>query len=165
MTRKISQKQMQKALRRCRFPKHDGWAVSTPTTSSIVVTNAGEAAGPITIEFIHDGNATSRRDQMCTALGRLLLTMRDGLPTSSWGIAAPNTDQWLETLEQIPLRVLATFRLTLMLVSEQTVIEYPNEYEYDERALLDGEDLSDLVLPPNADDELDAFLDDLLKDR
>lgn len=160
MTRKINQKQMQKALRKCRFPKHDGWTFSTPTTSSMVATNAGESAGPITIELIHDANPGSREDQMCTALGRLLLTMRDQSPTSSWGIAAPHTEQWRETLEQIPLRVLATFRLNLMLVSHHTVIEYPNEYEYTERALLDDEDLSDLVLPPNADVEIAAFLND-----
>jgi hypothetical protein len=64
-----------------------------------------------------------------------------------WAIAAPHTDAWLATLERVPLRVLATFRLTLMLVGENSVTDYPNTYEYDERALLD--------------DDLDAFLNGL----
>jgi hypothetical protein len=85
--------------------------------------------------------------------------MRDHSPTMRWGIAAPHSDQWLETLEKIPLRVLATVRLTLMLVGENSVTDYPNTYEYDERALLDDEDLSDLVLGEGADDEIDAMLD------
>lgn len=156
MTRTLTQKQMQKALRKCRFPKHDGWTMTTPTASAIAVTNGSES---FNIEMIHDQHPASRVDQLCTALGRLLLTMRDHEPTKTWAVAAPHTDAWLETFEQIPLRVLATFRLTLMLVDDDRVIEYPNEYEYDERILLDDEDLSDLVLPEGADRELDALLD------
>ncbi|QJR36534.1 hypothetical protein [Gemmatimonas groenlandica] len=133
--------------------------MTTPTASAIAVTNGSES---FNIEMIHDQQPASRVDQICTALGRLLLTMRDHEPTMTWAIAAPHTEKWLETLERIPLRVLATFRLTLLLVDHDRVIEYPNPYEYDERALLDGEDLSDLVLGPNADDELDAFLDEML---
>ena len=41
------------------------------------------------------------------------------------------------------------------------MIDYPTTYEYDERALLDDEDLSDLVLPEGAEDEIDAMLDGL----
>jgi hypothetical protein len=48
-----------------------------------------------------------------------------------------------------------------MLVGEYSVTDYPNTYEYDERALLDDEDLSDLVLGEGADDDLDAFLNGL----
>ncbi len=161
MTQKISPKQIQKALQKHRFPKQDGWTVHIRTDSAITATNARESAGPIVIELLHDANPTSRDDQLCRALGLLLLTMRDHTPTMSWAIAAPHTDQWLETLERVPLRVLATFRLTLMLVGEDCVIDYPNTYEYDERALLDDEDLSDLVLPEGAEDEIDAMLDGL----
>ena len=57
-----------------------------------------------------------------------------------------------------PLRVLATFRLTLMLVGEDSVTDYPNAYEYDERALLDDEDLSDMVLGEDAEREIDDLL-------
>lgn len=161
MTRKRNPKQIQKALRKCRFPKHDGWTMTTPTASAIAVTNGSES---FNIEMIHDQQSVSRVDQLCTALGRLLLTMRDNEPTKTWAVAAPHTDAWLETFEQIPLRVLATFRLTLMLVDDDRVIEYPNEYEFDERVLLDDEDLSDLVLPEGADLEFDAFLEGFFDD-
>lgn len=161
MTRKRNPKQIRKALRKCRFPKHDGWTMTTPTASAIAVTNGSES---FNIEMIHDQSPVSRVDQLCTALGRLLLTMRDHEPTKTWAVAVPHTDAWLETFEQIPLRVLATFRLTLMLVDHDRVIEYPNEYEYDERVLLDDEDLSDLVLPEGADLEFDAFLEGFFDD-
>ena len=75
-----------------------------------------------------------------------------------WVIAAPHTDEWLETLERVPLRVLATFRLTLMLVGEDSVTDYPNAYEYDERVLLDDEDLTDMVLGEDAEREIDDLL-------
>ena len=158
MTRNLTPQQLQKTLSEHRFPTHDGWTMTTPTASAIVATK-GNAC--FNIEMLHDDSPASRDDQLCTALGRLLLTMRDHSPTMSWGIAAPHSDQWLETLEKIPLRVLATVRLTLMLVGENSVTDYPNTYEYDERALLDDEDLSDLVLGEGADDDLDAFLNGL----
>ena len=161
MKEQLTRKQMRKALRKCRFPKHDGWTINAPTTTAIVVTNASESAGPVIIELLHDEFRASRDDQLCRALGLLLLTMRDHTPTMSWAIAAPHTDQWRETLERVPLRVLATFRLSLLLVGEDSVTDYPNTYEYDERALLDDEDLSDLVLPEGAEDEIDAMLDGL----
>jgi hypothetical protein len=156
MTRKLTPQQLQHALREHRFPEHDGWTMATPTASALVATKGNEC---FNIELLHDANPASRDDQLCTALGRLLLTMRDHSPTMRWGIAAPHSDQWLETLEKIPLRVLATVRLTLMLVGENSVTDYPNTYEYDERALLDDEDLSDLVLGEGADDDIDAMLD------
>ena len=158
MTRNLTPQQLQKTLSEHRFPTHDGWTMTTPTASAIVATK-GNAC--FNIEMLHDDSPASRDDQLCTALGRLLLTMRDHSPTMSWGIAAPHSEQWLETLEKIPLRVLATVRLTLMLVGENSVTDYPNTYEYDERALLDDEDLSDLVLGEGADDDLDAFLNGL----
>ena len=168
MTEQLTRKQMRKALQKCRFPKHGGWRVRRATTSSLVAINARESLGPVTIAMIGvTAKVPPRADQatreatLCTALGQLLLTMREQSPTMSWAIAAPNTEAWLETLERIPLRVLATFRLTLMLVDEHQVIEYPSPYEYDERGLLDGEDLSDLVLPEGAEDEIDAMLGDL----
>jgi hypothetical protein len=158
MTRNLTPQQLQHALREHRFPTHDGWTMTTPTASAIVATNGSES---FNIELIHDANPASHDDQLCTALGRLLLTMRDHSPTMTWAIAAPHTDAWLATLERVPLRVLATVRLTLMLVGENSVTDYPNTYEYDERALLDDEDLSDLVLGEGADDDLDAFLNGL----
>ena len=158
MTRKISPTQMQQALQKHRFTELDGWTINTPTPTAIVVTNASESEGPVIIELLHDANPASRDDQLCTALGRLLLTMRDHSPTMTWAIAAPHTDAWLATLERVPLRVLATFRLTLMLVGEDSVTDYPNTYEYDERALLDDEDLSDLVLGEDAEREIDDLL-------
>lgn len=158
MTRKINPKQIQKALQTCRFPEQSGWTINAPTTTSLVVTNANESEGPVVIELLHDANPASRDDQLSTALGRLLLTMGDHSPTMSWAIAAPHTDAWLETLERVPLRVLATFRLTLMLVGEDSVTDYPNTYEYDERVLLDDEDLSDMVLGEDAEREIDDML-------
>lgn len=38
------------------------------------------------------------------------------------------------------------------------IIGYPSPNRCDERVLLDGEDLSDLVLPKGAEDEIDAML-------
>ena len=84
MTRKLNPKQIQKALRKCRFPTLAGWTINAPTTIAIVVTNARESAGPIVIELLHDANPASRDDQLCRALGLLLLTMRDHTPTMSW---------------------------------------------------------------------------------
>lgn len=162
MTKRLTPKQLQKALHKHRFATHEGWTMTTPTASAIAVTNGSES---FNIEMIHDQQPASRVDQLCTALGRLLLTMRDHAPTMTWAVAAPHTDAWVETFERIPLRVLATFRLALMLVSEDSVTDYPNAYEYSERALLDDEDLSDLVLPPNFDDELDALLDGDMNNR
>jgi len=158
MTRKLSPKRIQKALQTCRFPEQSGWTIDAPTTTSLVVTNANESERPVVIELLHDANPASRDDQLCTALGLLLLTMGDHSPTTSWAIAAPHTDAWLETLERVPLRVLATFPLSLMLVGENSVTDYPNTYEYDERVLLDDEDLSDLVLPEGFDAEIDDML-------
>ena len=158
MTRNLTPQQLQKTLSEHRFPTHDGWTMTTPTASAIVATK-GNAC--FNIEMLHDDSPASRDDQLCTALGRLLLSMRDHSPTMTWAIAAPHTDAWLATLERVPLRVLATVRLTLMLVGENSVTDYPNTYEYDERALLDDEDLSDLVLGEGADDDLDAFLNGL----
>lgn len=158
MTETLSPTQLQNALRAHRFPERDGWTINAPTTSSLVATNAKASAGPAIIELMHDGTPSSRDDQLCTALGRLLLTMREPSPTMRWAIAAPHTDEWLATLERVPLRVLATFWLTLMLVGEDRVTDYPNAYEYDERVLLDDEDLSDMVLGEGADDEIDAML-------
>ena len=43
-------------------------------------------------------------------------------------------------------------------VYNNEVIEYPSPYRYDERVLLNGEDLSDLVPPEVAEDEIDAML-------
>ena len=54
--------------------------------------------------------------------------------------------------------VLATCRLTLTPVDKNQIIEYPSPYRCDERVLPDGEDLSDLVLPKGAEDEIDAML-------
>ena len=155
MTRNLTPQQLQKTLSAHRFREHDGWTMTTPTASAIVATNGSES---FNIELLHDANPASRDDQLCTALGRLLLTMRDHSPTMRWAIAAPHTDAWLATLERVPLRALATFRLTLLLVGENSVTDYPNAYEYDERALLDDEDLSDLVLPEGFDAEIDDML-------
>jgi len=155
MTESLTTQQLQHALREHRFREHDGWTMTTPTASALVATNGSEY---FNIELLHDANPASRDDQLCTALGRLLLTMGDHSPTMSWAIAAPHTDAWLETLERVPLRVLATFPLTLMLVGEDSVTDYPNAYEYDERVLLDDEDLSDMVLGEDAEREIDDML-------
>ncbi len=158
-----SLKQMQRTLRNARFSERNGWTVSSPAPNRMRAMNTAEADRPIVIELIgdHDAKRAERETLLCTALGRLLLTMSDESPPTSLGIAVPETDAWLATLELIPLRVFATMPLTMMLVSDDKVIEYPSEYDFNDRALLDDENLSDLVLPPGAEQELDAFLDTL----
>ena len=54
--------------------------------------------------------------------------------------------------------VLATCRLTLTPVDKNQIIEYPSPYRCDERVLLNGEDLSDLVPTEVAENEIDAML-------
>ena len=145
--------------------KHEGWRVRRATTSSLVAIDAREPLGPVTIAMIgvtakvpNRADRVTRETTRRNALGRLLLATYSVTPTMSSVIVALNTEARPETLQRIALPVLATCRLTLRPVDANQVMEYPGPYRYDERYVLDGEDLSDLVLPKGAEDEIDAML-------
>lgn len=86
--------------------------------------DAREPLGRVTIAMIgvtakvpNRVDHVTRETTVRNALGRLLLTIYSVTPTMSSVIVALNTAAWLETLQRILWRVLATCRLTLMPVA------------------------------------------------
>lgn len=69
-----------------------------------------------------EGDASRQREQaMYSALGQIVLSMRNPSPQISYGIAVPDSGQWVNQLKKIPLHVREKLSLNLFLVSKTGV--------------------------------------------
>jgi hypothetical protein len=66
-----------------------------------------------------EGDSGRQKEQsMYSALGQVVLSMRDPSPEISYALAAPDADKWAEQLREAPSRIRELLRLKLWLVSE-----------------------------------------------
>jgi hypothetical protein len=69
-----------------------------------------------------EGDSSRQREQaMYSALGQIVLSMRDPSPNVGYGLAVPDSHPWERQLKKIPPRVRDILRLELFLVSETGV--------------------------------------------
>ncbi len=69
-----------------------------------------------------EGDASRQREQaMYSALGQIILSMKDSSPQIKYGIAVPDSSQWENQLKKIPRHVREILKLNLFLVSKTGV--------------------------------------------
>jgi hypothetical protein len=86
--------------------------------ADLVATNG--SVGTFVIEI--EGDAARQKEQaMYSALGQIVLSMRDLSPTITYGLAVPDTEQWEAQLKKIPSEVRNLLKLNLLLVSARGV--------------------------------------------
>lgn len=73
-------------------------------------------AGTFVVEV--EGDSSRQREQaMYSALGQLLLSMRDTSPEITYALAVPDSEVWERQLSKVPHRVKELLGLRLLLVS------------------------------------------------
>ena len=81
-----------------------------------------EGAGTFVIEV--EGESSRQREQaLYSALGQVVLSMKDPSPDIRYCLAVPDKPDWEAQLRKIPARILSVLNLSLLLVSEQGVRE------------------------------------------
>jgi hypothetical protein len=86
--------------------------------ADLVATKEGRGSFVIEIE----GDSSRQKEQaMYSALGQIVLSMRDPSPTIRCGLAVPDTAQWETQLKKIPNGVRELLKLDLLLVSKDGV--------------------------------------------
>jgi hypothetical protein len=86
--------------------------------ADLVATKEGRGTFVIEVE----GDSSRQKEQaMYSALGQIVLSMRDASPTIRYGLAVPDSVQWETQLKKIPTGVRELLKLDLLLVSETGV--------------------------------------------
>jgi hypothetical protein len=86
--------------------------------ADLVATKEGRGSFVIEIE----GDSSRQKEQaMYSALGQIVLSMRDPSPTIRYGLAVPDTVQWETQLKKVPNGVRELLKLDLLLVSKDGV--------------------------------------------
>ena len=86
--------------------------------ADLVATKEGRGTFVIEVE----GDSSRQKEQaMYSALGQIVLSMRDVSPTIRYGLAVPDSMQWETQLKKIPNGVRELLNLDLLLVSETGV--------------------------------------------
>jgi hypothetical protein len=76
-----------------------------------------EAEGTFIVEV--EGDSSRQREQaMYSALGQIVLAMRNASSKITYGPAVPDDEKWAVQLEKVPSRIRELLRLELWLVSE-----------------------------------------------
>ena len=79
-----------------------------------------EALGTIVIEV--EGDSSRQKEQaMYSALGQLVLSMKESSPTVRYVLAVPDSEGWERQLRKVPARIQELLSLKLWLVSERGV--------------------------------------------
>ncbi len=69
-----------------------------------------------------EGESKGQKEQkMYSALGQIILSMRDPSPQISYGLAVPDSPQWENQLKKIPPHIRCLLNLNLFLVSKTGV--------------------------------------------
>lgn len=77
-----------------------------------------EQAGVGTFVVELEGDSSRQKEQaLYSALGQVVLSMGDPSPQITYGLAVPDSEQWLRQLNKVPARVRELLRLQLWLVS------------------------------------------------
>ena len=77
---------------------------------------AKEGVGTIVVEV--EGDSSRQKEQaMYSAIGQLVLSMRDPPPQITYALAVPDTEQWEQQLKKVPARIQKLLLLELWLVS------------------------------------------------
>jgi hypothetical protein len=78
---------------------------------------AKEGVGTIVVEV--EGDSSKQKEQaMYSALGQVVLSMRDPSPQITYALAVPDSEQWERQLKKVPARIRDLLMLQLWLVSE-----------------------------------------------
>lgn len=86
--------------------------------ADLVATKEGE--GTLVVEV--EGDSSRQKEQaMYSALGQLVLSMKDDSPLMSYVLAVPNSEGWERQLKKVPARIRELLSLQLWLVSERGV--------------------------------------------
>lgn len=79
-----------------------------------------EGVGTVVVEV--EGDSSRQREQaMYSALGQLVLSMRERSPEISYVLAVPDSEGWERQLKKVPVTMRELLSLQLWLVSEATV--------------------------------------------
>jgi hypothetical protein len=79
-----------------------------------------EDVGTFLVEV--EGDSSRQKEQaMYSALGQIVLSMRDPSPTITYALAVPDADKWAAQFRKVPSRIRELLRLQLWLVSEAGV--------------------------------------------
>jgi hypothetical protein len=79
-----------------------------------------EGAGTFVAEV--EGDSSRQKEQaMYSALGQIVLSMRDSSPEITYALAVPDTEKWAMQLRKVPNSVKEVLRLRLWLVSDSGV--------------------------------------------
>ena len=71
-----------------------------------------------------EGNSSKQLEQaMYSAVGQVVLSMRDNNVETEYGLAVPHQDSWVQQLKKIPLNVCRKLSLSLYLVNEDEIVE------------------------------------------
>ena len=81
---------------------------------------AKEGVGTIVVEV--EGDSSKQKEQaMYSALGQVVLSMRDPSPQITYALAVPDSEQWERQLTKVPTQIQDLLRLQLWLVSAISV--------------------------------------------
>jgi hypothetical protein len=81
---------------------------------------AKESEGTVVVEV--EGDSSRQKEQaMYSALGQVVLSMRDSSPQITYALAVPDSDQWERQMRKVPGWICEMLRLRLWLVSETGV--------------------------------------------
>ena len=90
--------------------------------ADMVATKGG--LGTFVIEI--EGDSSRQKEQaMYSALGQIVLSMKDSSPSIRYGLAVPDSAQWETQFKKIPARVRELLKLDLFLVSKAGVRKMP----------------------------------------
>jgi hypothetical protein len=79
-----------------------------------------EGAGTFVVEV--EGDSSRQKEQaMYSALGQVVLSLGDPSPQITYGLAFPDSEQWVRQINKVPVRIRELLRLQLWLVSEAGV--------------------------------------------
>jgi hypothetical protein len=98
--------------------------VSHPVYGRADLVAKNERLGTFVIEV--EGKSAKQKEQaMYSALGQIVLSMRDPSPKITYGLAVPDTEKWETQLKKIPQRVRDLLKLDLFLVSKSGARRLP----------------------------------------
>jgi hypothetical protein len=86
--------------------------------ADLVAAKATEGTFVVEVE----GDSSRQKEQaMYSALGQVVLSMRDSSPQITYALAAPDSERWERQMKKVPAWICELLRLRLWLVSETGV--------------------------------------------
>ncbi|MGB8508084.1 MAG: hypothetical protein WCD76_06755 [Pyrinomonadaceae bacterium] len=94
--------------------------VAHPVYGRADLVAAKESEGTFVVEI--EGDSSRQKEQaMYSALGQVVLSMRDSSPLITYALAVPDSERWERQMRKVPAWICELLRLRLWLVSEAGV--------------------------------------------